>query len=429
MKKVALFLLFTLLGCGVSPLTKTTHPEKKPENAIVDGVDVGSAGQGLAGEFVQVGYELVEILMANPIAGISTQDLFHAVQTTSIVAVKNLKLRGEPRDAANFAKATPPRIEFDEDFWKKAKRHIRVLVVFHEYLGIMEINDRGYQVSRRIDRANLCSRTDVVRQAIEEHFQKSCYRILVDDLTFLRELDLSSSDLKSLKSSDFDALHSLEFLDLSSNPLESLPAGIFKDLETLKFLSLRETALKEIQSNSFQGLSSLWTLDLSHSKIQTLHPSAFAGLDAISRVSTTLPSPNELKEKKKPNPTVVYLTGNALKTIRRGFLEGFKGDFVDFSGVELQEFELGAFQGASLEYLLLKGQPKVVPGSLLLAERLTNLSLRIDTVPDMKLLQEINSHPKLREVRFSCPEDKSIAAALSTFKCSAEVGGGVLCKK
>jgi Leucine-rich repeat (LRR) protein len=83
----------------------------------------------------------------------------------------------------------------------------------------------------------------------------------------LRELDLSSNQLKSLPDSIGDLIN-LEKLDLSSNQLECLPDS-FGNLINLQILALSYNQLKSLP-DSIGNLINLRKLGLSHNQLESL---------------------------------------------------------------------------------------------------------------------------------------------------------------
>ncbi len=106
-----------------------------------------------------------------------------------------------------------------------------------------------------------------------------------DGLSSLQALALYRNSLSSLPSDIFDGLSSLNRLDLGSNELSSLPSDIFDDLSSLTWLSLPFNELSSLPSDVFDGLSSLNTLNLSYNSISSLPSDVFDGLSSLNTLN------------------------------------------------------------------------------------------------------------------------------------------------
>jgi len=279
------FLASLLSGCGHPTPTSSSRDKTAPQ-AGGSSTDLGSGGDDYAGEFVEIGNELVELLLQQPILEVTAQELNAAIKATKVTSAPHLELNRKPIDGLNFPNRVPPQIQVSRSSWDRFKltRHKKFFLVLHEYLGILHQDDSNYQISRRLDRGRVCSRTDQVRQAIEEELKKSCHRIAIDDLRFVKKLDIKQNSIGALRADDFTYLYSLRELDLSQNQLKQLPKSIFRDLFSLRRLRLDDNELKTIDSHLFRGLDQLQYLDLRENPISRFEEGTFSGLPSIPSV-------------------------------------------------------------------------------------------------------------------------------------------------
>ncbi len=272
--------LVWILSCSQSGSESNT-PQKP------SGTDVGGGGDHYTSEFRRIGYEILELIIQAPVPDVKAEDLRKAIDSTEVVSFEQVYLHNDPnqlRDAINFPHSTPPRIEMSRISWDRMKpvRHEKIFLVFHEYLGILGIDDTKYQISHQLDRANVCFRTEPIRFEIERQVRKSCYRISVDDLKFIEALSLYQRGITEIKRGDFAYLYGLQILYLYTNSIRTVPPGVFADLGSLQELALAFNKLEYLQENAFEGLKSLTRLDLIGNEILTCHPKAFAGLEKLT---------------------------------------------------------------------------------------------------------------------------------------------------
>ena len=246
--RTGIFLLtLFLLGCSKD---MPTHPPLR-------GDEVGNGGDTYAGEFVEIGYELVAHLRAHAFPEVTADELFNAVKNTSVVSKGELDLNGKPIDALNYPDTNPSRIEVSRVAWDrlKSRRDEKNRLVFHEYLGILRKDDSHYQISRKIiDRANVCSRTTAIKEKLEKEVGKPCQEITPDDLRMVRRLDLAGKAISKLNLWDFDFLYNLETVLLQDNLLEEFPSGVFRDLKSLKKFNLERNRITKLRPAAFIGL-------------------------------------------------------------------------------------------------------------------------------------------------------------------------------
>ena len=99
--------------------------------------------------------------------------------------------------------------------------------------------------------------------------QNICERM--DELKFSgRVCNLSSKEITSLSSGDFDGLSDLLILYLNKNDLSSLPEDIFAGLSNLRRLYLGKNDLSSLPEDIFAGLSNLQRLYLNDNDLSSL---------------------------------------------------------------------------------------------------------------------------------------------------------------
>ena len=109
--------------------------------------------------------------------------------------------------------------------------------------------------------------------------------ITVDHLSAIVSLDLSSSDITSLKAGDFDDLPALESLNLNNNELTALPETVFSGLTSLESLNLNNNWLTALPETVFSGLTSLESLNLNGNALTELPAGIFSGLTALESLN------------------------------------------------------------------------------------------------------------------------------------------------
>lgn len=134
------------------------------------GGDRGNGGDTYASEFVAAAYGILQWLHEHPVAEIKTESLALVILQTKVYSQDQLTLEGQTVDAINYPKAKPARIEINRQRWDQIRddEYRQWRLVLHEYLPILGIDDRNYQVSRKLDSSQICERS--IRAAIENNF-------------------------------------------------------------------------------------------------------------------------------------------------------------------------------------------------------------------------------------------------------------------
>ena len=106
-----------------------------------------------------------------------------------------------------------------------------------------------------------------------------------DGLSKLRNLRLDNNDLSSLPEDVFDGLAKLKSLNLNKNDLSSLPEDIFAGLSKLQNLRLHSNDLSSLPEDVFAGLSKLQNLRLHNNDLSSLPEDVFAGLSDLETLN------------------------------------------------------------------------------------------------------------------------------------------------
>ena len=233
-----------------------------------EGIDRGNGGDEYSQEFVAIGYELVESLMKEPLAGVDAKALLQAVEGTKVKSTsQRLLLRGQEVSAINDPLATPPQILISQSAWDKManETHRRVFLAFHEYLGIMGLDDSNYQISLRLDRARVCDRHPAIRSQIERELKKSCYRIVPDDLKYVEKINASDSTLSAISKYDFSRLDLQSLSLLEGTVITAFDFSVINRMKRMYQLFLG-SSVSDLSNCSFlAGMPRLQRLGLSDS--------------------------------------------------------------------------------------------------------------------------------------------------------------------
>ena len=88
----------------------------------------------------------------------------------------------------------------------------------------------------------ICARTPALRDVVVAQIDgvHNCADVDTDDLTTIRQLDLSDRGIAALRADDFSGLTRLRELRLNGNALRSLPDGLFEGLALLRVVHLHD---------------------------------------------------------------------------------------------------------------------------------------------------------------------------------------------
>ena len=195
---IAAITLFLLSACTEQKL------EQKDSNG----------GSGVESEFVEAAKSLIQRLKQKPIEGVDVTAFEAVVAQSKIVIKKDLDLRGRSVDAINYPALK--LIEVSVSRWNSLANTpwVKLQLVFHEYLGLLGIDDTNYRVSRNILSSDACNRSAAVVAAIETELRRSCDEVTLKDLSLVTRLAISK--LEKLVLSDFKDLQNLGKLEINS---------------------------------------------------------------------------------------------------------------------------------------------------------------------------------------------------------------------
>ena len=189
-------------------------------------------------------------------------------------------------------------------------------------------------------RGGICSRTDVVRDAILRQITRTtfCYEVTSDDLRTITSLSLEGSNITELNSGDFNGLTSLQILDLYTNALTDLPEDLFDGLTSLRILTLDDNSLTDLHEDLFDGLTSLEGLTFDSNSLTDLHEDLFDGLTSLQEI---------------------WLEGNSLTDLHQDLFDGLTNlQYLYLGNNSLSSLHPDLFDGlTNLETLALGGNP------------------------------------------------------------------------
>ena len=209
----------------------------------------GGNGDMYGQAFQKAALEVADLLAKEPLAGVDVGALLALIDRTKVTSLATVQKynratdKWEEKSAINSRGELPPEQKFDPDAptwivvsrsdWDKAEKepHKRFFLAAHEYFELMGLEGEDYKYSKRLDRADVCSRTPAVRKAIEQAMRKSCYRIVPDDLRYITEL----KDIKAegFKADDFRGLSAVKAINvyLTGKDPARLYSGMFRGVK------------------------------------------------------------------------------------------------------------------------------------------------------------------------------------------------------
>ena len=232
--------------------------------------------------------------------------------------------------------------------------------------------DRALMVDRTIyvtvnDAAeDFCGRTEQVQDAILAKLgETNCGNVGSEELASITGiLDVSNTEITSLKFGDFSGLTALRGLNLSDNLyLNSLPHGVFSGLTALATLELSDTGLSSLPAGIFSGLTALEALDLGgNTELSSLPAGVFSGLTALATLDLNDSGLSSLPAGVFAGLTALQrlnLTNNPLSSLNADLFSGLTAlATLDLSFTGLSSLPAGIFSGlTALEALDLGGNP------------------------------------------------------------------------
>jgi hypothetical protein len=121
-----------------------------PSSTVFAGGVTSSGGDSVAAEFTMIGRHVAEILKTHPQLGVSARKFARTIDRTFVISLKNTVLNGYEVEAINYPGLK--KIEVNRKRWIEHKddpQH-RYALVTHEFLGIMGIDDKKYQISYKL---------------------------------------------------------------------------------------------------------------------------------------------------------------------------------------------------------------------------------------------------------------------------------------
>ncbi len=309
------------------------------------GSEVGSGGDAYAQAFVTRAYELLARLSSRPLQNVDNARLASLIVKAKVNSEESLFLQGLEVGAINYPHPENPRIIMSRKMWDRFQNdpYRQSILVLHEYLNLMGIDDRNYQVSQEIDQAKVCSRTPAIRDQIEKYFQGiSCDRIGRDDLARVKKFEQPwqwKAQIEYFKDHDFAFLYSLENISFEGLGIKRIQPGLFSDLKSFskssydsELLWLKENALTRIEAGAFRGLQGISHLLLDDNQISLIEPGALQDVDSIAALG---------------------LNNNKLTELRVDVLKGLSNlESLNARGNQISKFPLEALQQLpNLEYL------------------------------------------------------------------------------
>ncbi|WP_419163379.1 leishmanolysin-related zinc metalloendopeptidase [Candidatus Palauibacter sp.] len=208
-------------------------------------------------------------------------------------------------------------------------------------------------------REGVCDRTPHIRDALVVRTRAASCSDVSSEHLGITTLNLSGTELPTLRPGDLSGLYNLRNLDLSEVGFTAFPEGVFSDLARLETLRLRNNGFETLPAGAFAGLSRLKTLDLGGNALATWSEDAFSALPALESLDlrdnalAALPAGAfaGLAALKMLN-----LGGNEFETLQEGVFDGLSGlTWLYFGNGGIGTLEEGAFAGLSgLESLLLQ---------------------------------------------------------------------------
>ncbi len=200
-------------------------------------------------------------------------------------------------------------------------------------------------------RGGICSRTEVVRDAILDQITRTefCDEVASNDLGTVIELSLDQRGITELRSGDFnglaalnrlylrdntltdlhedlfDGLNSLNWLYLNNNTLTDLPQDLFNGLNNLRWLFLNDNSLESLDQDLFDGLNRLSWLTLSDNPLGSLDQDLFDGLNQLSQLELSNNSLESLDQNLFKGPdrlSRLYLDNNSLTDLHQDLFDG-----------------------------------------------------------------------------------------------------------
>ena len=187
-------------------------------------------------------------------------------------------------------------------------------------------------------------------------------------------LNLESTGITGIQSTDFAGLQKVKNLNLSRNQITELPLRVFSSLSNLEELDVSDNNISELPNGVFRGYNSLKRVNLSRNGLTLTHhhirrnTSPFSGASSVRSLDLSHNAINELKEQNQPqrsyfsglaNLRYLYLNNNRISSLNNtpfSLLRSLRS--LDLSNNNITELASDSFSGLSkLRYLSLSGNP------------------------------------------------------------------------
>lgn len=212
---------------------------------------------------------------------------------------------------------------------------------------------------------------------------------------YLRILDLTNNDIKTLKNYQFKDYNYLNYMNLSNNKINDLPRNVFVNL-SLEYLGLSHNKLHVIPFQVFAPMQQLRLLDISYNYIVTILDHFFK---FNKRIEVLLLNNNRI-EKLTSNALAdltdmkeLDLSSNSLRTVSKGLFDSLNNlQYLSLANNPIINIPSGTFRGLqSLMYLDISGNrlKQLTYGIFHFSQRITTLTLdntQIEIIHNSELL-------------------------------------------
>ncbi|XP_043213186.1 toll-like receptor 6 [Amphibalanus amphitrite] len=227
----------------------------------------------------------------------------------------------------------------------------------------------------------------------------------------LRELDMSSNALRSVRARGFAQLTSLQQLILAGNRIEQLAEESFYGVGELRLLDLRANHLVTLPDGVLTPVQQLTSIQLQQNRLAVLPPRVFAGLEKLLLLNLShnqLTSPGDFSG--LPRLLQLDLSNNRLTDLLPGFRQLNSLDTLNLSHNQLTHIPVNALVSLSNLFELDLSHNQLVTlagGSLILLRGLTVLrldhnqlvTLQPESLSNCSGIQRLSlSHNKLADV-------------------------------
>ena len=181
---------------------------------------------------------------------------------------------------------------------------------YEEYSLLIILNDEfirkksfDYESLKILTREKLiaCILKDLIKRKItnknstNEIIKFRCDNTL-NDLNYLKEIDISFNHVKEIHPNLFIGLDNLEIIHFGCNKIEIIHENTFNGLTNLKKIDFSSNQIKEIHPTLFNGLANLESIDFRDNQVEVIHEKTFNGLSNLKEIHF---DDNQVKEIQK----------------------------------------------------------------------------------------------------------------------------------